>query len=388
MSTQKKISKKKIKIENLIDKHHERTMNVFSLVRLINEYFWKSLMGPFFAFIFPLFFTVLLGYLMSYNLVLGGAISIGSILIGVYTLPTSIFDFKNSSLLKRIGVTPIKPITFVLTVCAYYMIIMIISIFWAIAMSLILFAGNWTCGGSVVVDSGMIINMLQVENIELIFPSILTVLGNIEWGGFIFSQLYVIMTSVTMGMMIVSIAKTNVLIQSVGILTIIICIILGGQVVPIYMVREIEALWYLGYAIDPFKCSMDMGIEVWNGPGSTMDLVITFKNGTIDDSFKNLNINIMNLTGSTIWSVAPNIVSETIPWSEEIIQWNTNAYHVYSTVAMPSGVNTGVIEIVNNVEKIINFIIPWLWIGLFTTISITKFKWTTRYLWKKQLQLI
>ena len=390
MSSLKKASKKQIKIEQMLDRRQENAMNIYSLLRLINEYFWKSMLGPFFAFAFPLFFTALLGYLMSYNLVLGGAISIGSIIIGVYSLPNSIYDFKNSSLLKRIGVTPIKPITFILTVCAYYVAIMIISIFWVMLLSLILFAGNWTTGGSVIIDpslvSSLIFDIFHVwGTVEVTFPSILEVLGNIEWGGFIFSQFYVILTSVAMGMMIVSIAKTPVLIQTLGILTIIICIILGGQVVPIYMVKSISPLWYLGYAIDPFKCSMDMGIEAWNGPGSTMQLSVIFNDTELYNGIA--DINIMNLTNSTIWNTSNNMGviyinvdgwSEQIPLTDPSKSVDLNSYWVFSTVSMPTGLNPGAIEIVTTIEKILNFIVPLLWIGLFLTVAATKFKWTTR----------
>jgi ABC-type multidrug transport system permease subunit len=41
---------------------------------------------------------------------LGGSICMGSIIIGIYALPTSVYDFKKSSLLKRIGVTPVSPL--------------------------------------------------------------------------------------------------------------------------------------------------------------------------------------------------------------------------------------------------------------------------------------
>jgi hypothetical protein len=40
---------------------------------------------------------------------LGGAICLGSNIIAIYALPNSVYDFKKSSLLKRIGVTPLNP---------------------------------------------------------------------------------------------------------------------------------------------------------------------------------------------------------------------------------------------------------------------------------------
>lgn len=336
--TKKMKDKKFEKIEKIINRRLF-LKNSASLIGLVNEYFWKSLTGPFFAFVFPLMFITLLGYLLSYNIVLGGCLSIGGIVISVYCLPNSIFDFKKSSLLKRIGVTPINPTNFILTVCGYYCLMMIISLFWCILISLLLFAGYWT--------KGPWVHLINNSDIELTnMPSLLTVLANVEWGGFIFSQLLVIMTGTSLGMLIVAISKTVLTIQAMSVTLLIIAMILGGQLVPVSIVRSVEPLWYLGYAIDPFKSSMDMAMEAWNGPIN-------------NDAQHFYGHSIMNCNNSTIWNVH-------------------QSYVVFSTMVVPGSEGIGKVNILSMPEKILNFIIPFIWSALFLFISSKKFKWSSR----------
>ena len=46
------------------------------LFGLINESFWRGVFGPFFAFIFPIIFIAILGSVLGYSQLLGGALAI------------------------------------------------------------------------------------------------------------------------------------------------------------------------------------------------------------------------------------------------------------------------------------------------------------------------
>ncbi|GHU49843.1 hypothetical protein FACS189459_2510 [Bacilli bacterium] len=61
------------------------------------------------AFVFPLILVCILGFSIGYTLAFPGAFCLGVFTVGLNSMPTTILDFKKSTLLKRIGVTPIKP---------------------------------------------------------------------------------------------------------------------------------------------------------------------------------------------------------------------------------------------------------------------------------------
>jgi ABC-type multidrug transport system permease subunit len=70
----------------------------------------------------------------------GAAISI--LTIGLVFMPQSIFEFKNSSLLKRIGTTPINPSKFLIVIILFNLMIMLISIALVFLFSFLIFKDN------------------------------------------------------------------------------------------------------------------------------------------------------------------------------------------------------------------------------------------------------
>ena len=92
---------------NPIDNAHLLSMN--ALFSLTNNHFFKSIMIPFFALLFPAIFVAILGMMLGYSAHLGGLIASPSVTIARFVLPFTIFEFKSSVLLKRIAVTNIKP---------------------------------------------------------------------------------------------------------------------------------------------------------------------------------------------------------------------------------------------------------------------------------------
>lgn len=83
-----------------------------ALFYLINTTYWNGIFGPFFSFVFPIIFITILGNMLGYDQILGGSLIVPSMSVAMCSMPQAIFEFKKSSLLKRIGVTPIKTISF------------------------------------------------------------------------------------------------------------------------------------------------------------------------------------------------------------------------------------------------------------------------------------
>jgi hypothetical protein len=60
-------------------------------------------------------------------MILGSTITIGPVAIACISLPTAIFEFKKSTILKRIGASSIRPKSFLAYTAIFYLIIMICS---------------------------------------------------------------------------------------------------------------------------------------------------------------------------------------------------------------------------------------------------------------------
>ena len=69
-----------------------------------------------------------------------------------------------------------------------------------------------------------------------------------------------IFVATSIGLMLVSVLKSSLAIQALGIPILIISQFLSAQVLPIPMVREVDAMYYLSY-ISPFKYSTGLMIN-------------------------------------------------------------------------------------------------------------------------------
>ena len=306
-----------------------------ALIKIINLHFWKSIIGPFFAFVFPIIFIAILGTMLGYYSMFGGLLAISSMAVSLTSMPQAIFEFKRSSLLKRIGVTPIKPWMFLVITTIFYFIVMILGTIFSIVIGIAIFSGNMDVG----------------KQISEIYPgasgqhplfaySLKDLLSNINWGGFFWGLILNILIGVSLGMFLVSFSKTTVMIQGLGIPILILSQFLSAQVLPLYMVRDIDAIWYLGY-ISPFKSSTALMLQSWNPSLSTeifdVDKYIQQINGPFNVFDMNAEYKMMSKEGE---------VSSIVVFS----------------VA----------------ERYLNMFMPFLWIGLFGGMSLKFFKWSTR----------
>lgn len=312
-----------------------------ALIKIINLYFWKSIIGPFFAFGFPIIFIAILGMLLGFNTMFGGLLMISSMSVSLTSMPQAIFEFKRSSLLKRIGVTPIKPWMFILVAAIYYLVVMLLGTFFSIVMGIAIFSSNMDVGKEILSTTPPFIpGYNNANNGPLVSFTLNQLLNSINWGGFIWSLLLNIMIGLSIGMLLVSLSKSTIMIQGIGIPILILSQFLSAQVLPPYMVREIDAIWYLGY-ISPFKSTTILMFQSWNPSVIGIEWIESAKHyqQVIDGT-----INIFDM----------------------------NAIYKLMT---PDG---KIMELVSKPERYINMFLPFLWIGLFSGLSIKFFKWSTR----------
>ncbi len=299
------------------------------LFSLINHSFWRGFFGPFFAFFFPLIFISILGTLLGYDQILGGALIIGPIAISVIVLPNAIFEFKESSLLKRIGSTPIKPLFFMLTIGFFYLILMIISLIWSLIFSLMMFSQYWDIGR-------VIVEAVVGTKPEVLAPSFSEVLNIVNWGGVIFGQIMSMIVGVSIGIVLASFATSSMMIMGMGTIILISTQFLTGQVLPPSMIVEVDVMWYGGYFLSPFKAPTSIILESWNGSATVIN----------DFQIEFLTSNPFDLNQ---------------PWI------------YFDATAFPKE-----LEILSSWEKWLNIFLPFIWFIGFMLISMKKFKWSTR----------
>lgn len=322
-----------------------------SIIKLINLHFWKSMLAPFFAFIFPIIFIVILGLLLGYDQLLGGALSIPSMTVGLIAMPQAIFEFKRSVLLKRIGVTKVKPWMFLLAISLYYVGIMLLSTAFCIAMSLAIFSKNW--------NEGMeMLNNFPIDSngtlATIVTPTFYQMLQNVNWGEFVWALFMNIFVATSIGLMLVSVLKSSLAIQALGIPILIISQFLSAQVLPIPMVREVDAMYYLSY-ISPFKYSTGLMINAWQG---SVQL----------NSSDNAVIGLVQIGTNSIGQS----IQQVQIMQNSIFNVDSSMYYYYSKQGIDS------IKIFDKADKILNLVMPFVWTIIFSGVAIKCFKWNNR----------
>ena len=336
---------------NPIDKGQILSMN--ALFSLINNHFFKSIINPFFAFLFPAIFVAILGMMLGYSALLGGLIAIPSMTIALFVLPFTIFEFKSSVLLKRIAVTNIKPWMFLFAMITYYFAIVIVSTIITILLSMALFSQYWEVGENIFTypagdASGMYDQVVHAPSLKKYFE-------NASWGGIIWGVIMNSLIGSAIGFLVVSFAKSSLILQGVLLPILILSQFLSAMVLPISMVKGIDAIWWLTYA-SPFR----------------------YSTGLINESF---NSNIVQDT--TTWlgpiltgtdGVRTQIV--TVQLEQSSIFDIDKIFSVLNTKA--TGISKLYDPIFNKTDKVLNLVMPFVISGIFMGISLKTFKWSTR----------
>lgn len=314
-------------------------MKIKALIKMINLHFWKSIFGPFFAFVFPIIFVGILGSLLGYYAMFGGMLLIASTAVSLTAMPQAVFEFKKSTLLKRIGVTPIKPWMFILMTGLFYVVVMILGTIFTLIMGIAIFSGNLYEGKEI--SKGVVSYTLS------------DMLAHVQWGGLIYGLLLNILVGTSIGLLIVSLTKSTLAIQGIGIPILILSQFLAGQVLPLNMIHGSSAtaspMWWLGY-ISPFK--------------STTALVLQSFNPSMN------NLNEAFVTTKAIGGLPNTNILLSINKGFNIFDINADYTYGKSTI--------NAVSIFTKPERVLNLILPFAWIGLFSFITVKKFKWSAR----------
>ncbi|MGL4947951.1 MAG: ATP-binding cassette domain-containing protein [Mycoplasma sp.] len=262
-----------------------------------------------------------MGRIIGPSFITPGFLIVPILTILLVFMPQTIFEFKSSSILKRIGSTPVKPYIFLLSIAIFNFIIVVTAV-------LILFGLSF----------GIFFDSLSPSTDPMML-SFIDVVTKGNWLDFSYSLVLIILMCISIGIFIASISKSTLFIQSVGIAILLIVFFVGPVALPINIAGTVPVIKELGYII-PLKYPISMSIEAFtSGFGELSPL---------------------NILSSSIWDINTDYI--------------VNKADFGGTTAE----NTTFITVFNTAEKICNHVMPYVWIMLFSYLTSATFTWSTR----------
>lgn len=249
--------KKKNKIDKIVNTSRKKGKHI-PLINLLLKYYFKGFAVPFFVLAFPIILLFLEGFAFKgvkfnpntndYDLLhtLVGSLAVLQIIsVGIFIIPQTIIEFKNSVLLKRIGATTIKPVSFVLSVVIMGFIFMIIGFLWTQLWAGIFFGSTYTW--ELVAMPKQFLEMIPFFVIILV-------------------------SSVTLGTMLSSVFNSTTTYIAISNVIYVPIAFLSGSIMPIDLIMNSDILKYATY-LNVFKYCIDPFNAAWNG---TFDLETKF----------------------------------------------------------------------------------------------------------------
>ncbi|MGL5617712.1 MAG: ATP-binding cassette domain-containing protein [Metamycoplasmataceae bacterium] len=308
---------------------------MITVFKLVNKYFWKGMIGPLFAFVVPIIMLYFLGLILGHEFYFPGGAAVSVLTIGLVFMPQSIFEFKNSTLLKRIGTTPINPAKFLVVIIIFNLMLMIISIALVFLCSFVMF--------SEYLDRSQVEGQLAILGVPYVGASWLEMLGGADWLSFIYSMFLLIFLTMVIGIFLACVARSTLFIQGIGITLLMIAFFVGPAALPAGMSASIDAIKYSSYIL-PFKYPIALMNESFNGFGGIM------KDGEHIRYF-------MNINHSNIWDIHTD-------------------YEIFNLFSIGKKPNT--LKLFDTYDKILNHVMPYLFIFTFGFFALGKFSWSTR----------
>ena len=273
--------------------------------------YWKG-PGPFFTFGFSILLIAVFGSVQPLQSLVPAMVGLNIANISMFSFGNNFMELKNSTIVKRMGSTPITKSEFILGLLIFNILLILVSIFWlmliAYALSFIpnflQTDSNYLVSGAFTFDSdtnaikvvdennfkqisanefkvlnsaghlvaGETITTFDILDPDAINPFAQFTYSNIQWGYF----LYAILESLLMGMAIAffftTITKT---VQSFGLVTSIYTFIfvsmLGGVFIPITSIQD-SWLFYLAF-LSPVSYGNTLLLSAFYGGVGTEVLV-------------------------------------------------------------------------------------------------------------------
>ena len=212
-----------------------------ALIKLYFISWWRGFVGPFFAFAFPPLILVMLGQFTPFNLVAPTYILYCAITLGVQTFAISLVQFKSSSLIKRIGQTPITRKQFIASLFIFnFFLIIVAGIF--ITFVMFIFQEFNLVKTSISSTYSTIENGVRVTtNINI---STKIVWEDVQWLWVLFISLLGSIVSVALGLLVGTLCNTVEKANGIGLIIYFVFSFLGGIFFPLSMMKRAKPLEY------------------------------------------------------------------------------------------------------------------------------------------------
>ncbi|MBQ5492741.1 MAG: ABC transporter permease [Mycoplasmataceae bacterium] len=277
-----------------------------AVFKLINQHYWNSKTEPIFTFILPIFilgifsaipFSSSVQTIVTASSSIPGLIALMITSNATQTVPASIQSFKNSSLFKRIGSTPIKPWMFICGCAIFYAIVFFVEICFMLLLVVIFFSNK---------DMQLYPDDKAVYN----KPAFEYMYTHVNWGGYVLSQIYTIILSISLSLFIISVTKTVMSAQGIGMAIFFFSMFLSGQIIPLSSILGNDGLTVLSY-FSPYRYTNALQYESFVQPNSSYgdfvyngsQSVFTYsKNGWSPQSWQVFKLNRPMYVAGDFWA--------------------------------------------------------------------------------------
>lgn len=245
----KEINKKsKTKVDKLVSESKDYGKNL-PLISLMLKYYYKGFFVPFFLLAYPILILFLQGFAFSdmdldpvtgilpLHSLVGSVSMVQAMSVGIFIIPQTILEFKNSVLMKRIGATNIRPVFFVTSVIFIGFLFIILAFFWTLLWAGIFFGHKFGW-----------------KEVALPYDIVFSIPFLV----------ILIITSISVGMMFASMFKSTTSFIAVSNAFYLPVAFLSGGFIPVELINNNYVLKYVSY-INPFKYCLDPFLAAWNG---------------------------------------------------------------------------------------------------------------------------
>ncbi|MGL4184086.1 MAG: hypothetical protein ACRCRP_03105 [Metamycoplasmataceae bacterium] len=311
----------KMKIDSL--KINKDAMTAYSAIYFfINKFFWKTKIGPIAFFLFPLgfmlvyFFVAMDRDISVFASGLPSYLSLGLLPIALVVLPQMLVEIKSSILLRKIAVSNVSKLWYILIVFMAYFIILLFEAIYVLVFYFIF------------------LNKDSFEQTK-----------NLNWGNLIFSLFSLFLVVITFGILIGVLLNNSLSVQLTGFAILFASLLFSGQFIPIQVIGSVSALRYVSL-FSPLSYSLGL------------------LNNTLIPYSGMENVELLNeyLRGADIFNLSsPFFIFpfEKTPTAPEIPQ--IEKMIIYDTW-----------------QKALNLVIPFVLVIGVNAISWYKFKWSNR----------
>ena len=250
------IKKWKARQDELASLHIKKARKggMIAIYKLFMRYYFKSFVGPFFNFAFPILIFAILGELMDVKYMLPGIIAMVASAQGIMNMPFAIMELKKSVLLKRIGASPVKPIKFTIVIITWYLLMVTLSIMWLKLWAVILHSSE---------VNSLFAGLGKHNGMSLV--------------GFIYGNILNIVVCLMIGFAVASIAKSENHAQAIGMMIYFPSTFLAGQFIAIDTIAQNEVMNWISRFM-PLRYTTAIIVSSFGGENVfAMDAIMGYK---------------------------------------------------------------------------------------------------------------